>query len=640
MSAAAGIDRISTEDDLPPSSYDGVHLPWKTFRQQVLAQYRIRILDSPPKEKVPATLLAMIQSELPNVAKYEAQKEQFRGQVEKGRGFGPSPLFPPNLLPPIDNEPRLARCMVPSFSREALPERAINQMGPLYELSIPRSGLGCGFAGSAFTAAELALLPSWLVTTGTIVHFDTGYISPGAALYCPFLIFERTLGDKEHRLEAANNQCAIGGAWCIRALQMLYAKAWKGDMVPELPIAFSCSIDNTIAVLNVHWIDHGQVYCMSPLCKFDLCKDEHFSSFLIWIDSIGKWGVEHLLPIVKAALERLQAKTETSDSTPQATRLTLDTGACPNDVLIKSLKTTFENIPWRFEDDEFTPVSSSTASWGSPMLTDLNFGTLNYPIVPSRSRNRTPVSAIQRKQYLSQLGHQQTPPPAYGQSPELVWQKRFDHAMDEIRDLQREIQALRGDISDSNMSFQGDLSGLKSTMASVLRKETFSLRSRSLSLGLQETWSMQRAPQSPLANEILPEYRINKTPRLLQERVIGVPTTPKILAPGFQEAQGEPPLSPGLPSPGLPSPGMPSPTFSMYSETTNIVTIPPAPPKPASLCKFATLMVSGHMASMLIPNVLLRIFVLGCITDVCILAFASPHLPSSAEYLLSFLRSR
>ncbi|OQV03104.1 hypothetical protein CLAIMM_08196 [Cladophialophora immunda] len=588
-------------------------------------------MDSASKEKLPTKLLAAIESELHDVAKYEPQKEQFREQVVNGRGFGPSPLFPPNLLPPIDDEPRLARCMVPCFSREALPERAINQLGPLYELSIPRSGLGCGFARSAFTNMELAVLPSWLVTTGTIVHFETGYISPGAALYCPFMVFERAWGNKEHRLEAANNQCAIGGAWCVRALQMLYAKAWKGQMMPELPIAFSCSIDNTVAILNMHWIDHGQVYCMSPLCKFDLSRDDHFSSFLVWIDSIGKWGVTHLLPVVKSALERLRVKEDTPPPTPRATRLTLDT-ACPNDLLIKSLKTTFENIPWRFEDDEFTPVSSSTASWGSPMVTDLTFANLNYPTMPPRPHGSTPTSAVQRKQLLLNWGQYSTPPPAYAQCSELVWQKRLNHAMDEIHDLQRQIQVLRNDFSASTVSCRSELSDVKSTVSSVLRKETLMSRNRSLSLGVQDTWSMQNLARSPLVNEVLPEVVADETSIPPRNRSFHPLPSAKLLSPALQ--------SHGPPSPGLPSPGMPSPTFSIFSETTNIVTVPPAPPRSASLFKFATLMVSGHMASMFIPNVLLRVFVLGCITDVCILAFASPHLPSSAEYLLSCLRSR
>ena len=425
MSAGSGVSLVSGEGDLPASSFDGSHLPWKTFRQHVLAPHRIRILETPPKAKLPAELLAMIEAEIPNASKYEFQKEQFREQVEKGRGFGPSPLFPPNLLPPIENEPKLARCMVPSFSREALPERAINQMGPLYELSIPRSGLGCGFSSTAFTIEELGVLPSWLVCTGTVVHFDTGYISPGAALYCPFLIFERAWGDREHRLEAATNQCAIGGAWCVRALQMLYAQAWKGEMMPEMPVAFSCSIDNNFAVVNIHWIDHGQAYCMAPLCKFDLSKDDHFSSFLVWVDSIGKWGLAHLLPLVKTALDHIRNKEDTPPPTPRATKLTLDTDVCPNDLLIKSLKTNFENIPWRFEDDEFTPVSSSTASWGSPMVSDLTFANLRYPGIPPRTIGSTPTSAIQRKHYLTQLGQFPTPPPAYAQNAELVWQKRI-----------------------------------------------------------------------------------------------------------------------------------------------------------------------------------------------------------------------
>jgi hypothetical protein len=174
MSVTSGISASPSEADLPPSSYDGSHLPWKTFRQEVLGPHRIRVLETTPKEKVPAALLTMIESAISNATRYDAQRAQFREQVDLGRGFGPSPLFPPNLLPPIDDESRLARCMVPSFSREALPERGHKQIGPLYELGIPRSGLGCGFSASAMTSEELAVLPSYLVCTGTVVHFDTG----------------------------------------------------------------------------------------------------------------------------------------------------------------------------------------------------------------------------------------------------------------------------------------------------------------------------------------------------------------------------------------------------------------------------------------------------------------------------------
>lgn len=627
MAAITEIIEISLDDDLPPTSYDGSHLSWKAYREHVLGAHHISIVDLAPKEKLPTTPLSTIEAELPRASRFDSLKQAFREQVLNGRGFGPSPLFPPNLLPSINDEPKLARCMIPYFSREALPERAINQMGPLYELNIPRSGLGCGFSASAFTTEELNDLPSWLVTTGTIVHFDTGYISPGAAVYCPFLIFERAHGDRENRLEAANNQCATGGACCLRALQMLYAKAWKGSTMPDPPIAFSCVIENTFAVINIHWIDYDQTYGMAPLVKFDLTKDDHFSQFLVWVDSIGKWALTHLLPLVKTALERLRLEAGTPPATPRATRLTLDTSNCPNDALMRSLQTSFENIPWRFEDDDYTPVSSSTASWGSPMILNPNFP--SYPAVPARHARQTPISAVQRKQLSARLGQRPTPPPAYSKNSELVWQKRFAHAMDEIRDLQRQMQALKNDVEASNLSVQTDLSGIQTTVNSVLRKETLTVRNRSLSLGIPETSSQQSIPRSPLVNEVRPAFNPEKAMSRGYQKM-SMPPSPKSLRSGLP--------SPGLPSPGLPSPGMPSPTFSVYSEN-NVVMIPPAPPKSASFIKFASLMVSGHMIGVFIPNILLRVLVLGCITDVCMLAFASPHLPSSAEYLFSLWRS-
>ena len=158
--------RYSTSD-LPPTAYDGSHLPWQAFRWNVLAPYCIRILESLPPDRTPEALLSNIKLQGENITRFDQQGRDFREQVIAGRGFGPSPLFPPNLLPPIDKETRLARCMIPKFSREAVPERAPNQHGSLYELSVPRCGLGCGFSAEAFDSGELEVLPSWLVTTGT-----------------------------------------------------------------------------------------------------------------------------------------------------------------------------------------------------------------------------------------------------------------------------------------------------------------------------------------------------------------------------------------------------------------------------------------------------------------------------------------
>jgi hypothetical protein len=452
--------RSSPSSDLPSSSYDGSHLPWKTFRSEVLGTHRIQVLEAPPKERIPSSFLSIVEAASQDTARFDDQKASFWNQVTTGRGFGPSPLFPPNLLPPIDQESRLSRCMVPSFSREALPETAFNQMGPLYELSLPHPVLGCGFSAGAFTIKELANLPQWLHASGTMVHFDTGYISPGATMYCPFLTFERAYGNREHRVESANNQCAIGGAYTTRALQMLYVKAWKGQMMPELPVSFSCTVDNSFALLNLHWIDHGQAYCMAPLCQFDLSKDVHFSKFLVWTHAIGQWALSHVLPLVKEAISRLQ----TTGSIPQIIapnnpriKLRVDTGVNNNELLMSSLKTAFDNIPWRFEDEEFTPVSSSTASWGSPMVNEQTFTNLTYPAVhPPRSTTLS-AAALARKRLAVPNRSPVAPPPAYPQNPEHVWQKSFTHAMEEIRELQQQILTMKSDFSHSQTSFRKEL---------------------------------------------------------------------------------------------------------------------------------------------------------------------------------------
>ncbi|KAJ9633704.1 hypothetical protein H2204_006701 [Knufia peltigerae] len=620
MATIMGDSTPPADADLPPSFYDGTHLQWEAYRQHVLGPHRIRIVGSAPKDKLPSRLLAMIEAEVSCTAKFDELKHAFQEQVRMGRGFGPSPLFPPNLLPPCYDEPNLARCMIPCFSRETLPTRTVDQKSPFYELSIPRSGLGCGFSVSALTSDELNILPSSLVTTGTTVDFDSGYVSPGAAVYCPFLIFERAYDDKEHRIQIANNQCATGGACCVRALQMLYSRA--GLTMREPPIAFSCVIENTFAVVNMHWIDHGQYYCMAPLCKFDLTNNEHFGHFLVWIDSIGKWALGNLLPLIKTALKRLRQQ-DSPLPTPKATRLTLNTTDFSNEAIIKGLQSTFDGVPWRFDDDDFTPVSSSTASWGSPLMTDINFS--NHPI-SARHPGRTPISAVPGKQSLTQLGQLPTPPPAYAQSPDLVWQKRLTHAMDEIRDLQKQLQDLRNDFKCSNDSTQSDMSVIKTTLQSVLRKETLTIRHRGIPSGVQEAWATQTLPRSPLINEIRPALGFENTSSCQD---------------GSDQSEAFPtePLSPGPLSPGLVSPGLASPTFSVFSDS-NVVMVPPAPPKSASFFKFVSAMVTGHLIGALIPNMFIRIFVLGCVTDVCMLAFASPHLPSSAEYLFSLWRSQ
>ena len=468
----------------------------------------------------------MVEAQSINTARFNSQKHCFREQVNEGRGFGPSPLFPPNLLPSIEDMPQLARCMVPGFSREALPERALNHAAPLYELSVPRPGLGCGFSTFAFSNEEITALPSYLVGTGTSVDFSTGYISPSHAVYCPFLVFERAFGRKEHRLEAANNQCAIGGAYCCRAVQMLYASAYKTERLPIMPISFSCTVDNDFAIVNYHWIDHEQAYHMAPLCKFDLRQDEHFSHFAAWIEAIGQWAMAYVLPQIKEALARLRKGESPSPGyidMKAAKRLTVLTESNKNDMLIKSLKTTFDNIPWRFEDDEFTPVSSATASWGSPMVDDMIISQLAYPTIPKGKGIPITLTADEQvgtpRPSLADVrmavassppikGTASPPPPAYTYNPDLVSHRRLDHAMDEIRDLHGQLENLKG----SNTASQKEILGLRNTLSSILRKESAITRPRSpLS---RRVSSPDFVPHSPTdADPVLPFQRAATQPQ-------------------------------------------------------------------------------------------------------------------------------
>lgn len=344
-SSATSAESAVNGVDLPRTSFDGQHLNWQDFRREVLSTHHIAIVETAPKTLLPSSLFPLIEAASAHQDRFHKQRYDFRQQCQFGRGFGPSPIFPPNLLPTLDSSSLLTRCMVPVFGREALPDRIDND-GPHYELSVPRPGLGCGFARHAFTPEELRALPSVLALTGTTVSYDTGYISPNAELYCPFLVFERTYGQVERRLETANNQCAIAGAWCTRAMQTMYTRAWTGETAnqpQQRPISFSCVIDNDIAIINFHYIDDSQTYCMAPLVKFNLSTDEHFIRFECWIEAIGDWATKILLPRIKRALDMLGKRG--SVATPKQLKK-LDLNFLKDgQILVTALKETFDDVP-------------------------------------------------------------------------------------------------------------------------------------------------------------------------------------------------------------------------------------------------------------------------------------------------------
>jgi hypothetical protein len=369
---------------------------------------------------------------------------------------------------------------------------------------------------------------------------------------------------------------------------MLYNKAYEGTVIPDLPIAFSCTIDNSFAIINYHWIDHGESYCMAPLCKFDLTNDDHFSKFLLWVEAIGMWGTKTLLTAVKAALARIRHSDPTPPITPTPT-LKLQTTESKEEVLIKALKTTFDSIPWQLEDDEFTPVSSSTASWGSPTVGEIMISSLEftYPKSDPVKDMVNHVGHVHQDLALS-AGKHNGPPPAYAISRELVNQKRLSHAMDEIRDLQTQLQALKNDLNGSNVSLRNEMSGMRRTLSSVLKKE--SLRSRNRQFGV-EPYLIPRGLPSPERERERSRLHLE----VGKERPVETTTAP----------QQAPPPPENAPS-------------SVVSEAD----------RRSAFFRWSAIMVSGHLIGSAVSGALLRTLFLGCLAELTIRVVSSPYPPS------------
>ncbi|RMZ87639.1 hypothetical protein DV736_g5134, partial [Chaetothyriales sp. CBS 134916] len=642
--------------DLPSSSYDGSHLHWKSFRQHVLEPHRIRVVDSAPKDSIPDAFLTLVEAGVKDVSRFECQKIAFREQVATGRAFGPSPLFPPNAIPPLNKTGGLAQCMLPAFSREPLPPRVSRHSGPLYELSVPRSNLACGFSASALTGEEVQCIPTFMVPMGTDINYDTGYISPDTPIYSPFLTFVRAFGVKEFLLEATNNQCAIAGTWCLRAMHMLQAAAFPREATEPAPLTFSCAIDNTFAIVNVHWVDEKQYYCMSPLCKFDLNNDDHFSKFLAWIEAIGQWAIQNLLPMIKKALQKLLVR-ESSPAMPPTPEelpifLSLNTNPSPAEVILQSLKTTFDNVPWRIDSEDCTPISSSTASWGSPVNNDIPFiypihSATSYAQPCSAGSDQTSSTATVIVPSSPRNSSSNLPP------PDPVLYKRVALALEEIRDLCQQLHVLKTNFHNATNSTQVELGTVKTTLASILRKETLISCDQSWGagnssvvglnlVGSMEVWekglgqgptfgappsahstgTVHTVPDSPAS--VASKPNTSRPPRL----TLAMPNSEAAIRfSTYSDTRNENEMSTPLPSSKQPVPPTPYTPYTL---------VPPPPPEYSSksLFKWSAMTLSAHMAASLIPIMSLRIIVLGMITEAALLGFASPHYRVSWEWIM------
>ncbi|KIX07763.1 uncharacterized protein Z518_02417 [Rhinocladiella mackenziei CBS 650.93] len=465
---------------------DGSHLGWSDFRTTVLGAFRIVLTETIQLSDLSRPFSDRLKPCLQNLTRFTKQEREWRSQLASGQGFGSTIVFPPNVLPPISSNRSLHRCLAPKLNREALPPRAVKAQESLFELPAPRPGLLTGFATAAFNERELSILPNCASGTGTIVDFESGCVSPGTTTYCPFLVFERMNITSEDAVQSAKNQCAIAGAHCIRALQLLFRRCTGPRPVFERPVSFSCAIDNPTALIHYHYVDTDGRYCMSEISRFNLDDSESFFEFQGWIEAIEEWGSAYLLPVIKIALRQLLKSNGTPPISPMPSlSLSIDTAAGSEELLMKILRTTFGSIKWKCDGEYETPMNSSVAHCGTPVgarkirtlalsptspidaLSAVSGPTTPFSVwrmkpdwgTKSPIARRHPLSPLKlhadfpespcRRATLSPC----TPPPEApysSKSPMLVLQKRVDLAMDEIQELRALVQSLQSELQLKN----------------------------------------------------------------------------------------------------------------------------------------------------------------------------------------------
>ncbi|KAK5950081.1 hypothetical protein OHC33_008796 [Knufia fluminis] len=583
--------------------------------------------------------------------------------------------------------------MVPTLSEDALPERMIGRAGAVVQkssLSLPRPGLGCGFSSAAFASEEINCMPSYMLATGTTVHFGTGSISSGTPLYCPFLNYERAFSQHDYGLEIAANQCAIDGAWSVRSLQMLYAKAADEDSDCEdaftSPVSFTCAIDNNVAIINYHWVDHAQTYCMAPVVKFELSRDDHFDQFLIWTEAIGQWALCHLLPEIKKAISLLSDYVSALPALRNSLRKLDTKKIVEEEGLVSALKLTYDNIPWRYDHDDFSPVSSSTASWGSPMVNEAVFAKFEYPIIPQPNIPRRSGSICSDSRVgkgvrfaglpsdkvfgvdkrgpmigslppaLPSIPKPLTPPslrtkPAkpstFDEGSELVLKKRMSHAMDEIQDLQSQLVHLKQELNGSTTCIQNELSGLRKTMTCVIRKEKTSIKQRisplrtaldgpsSLiqtehRLNIQKGVSVVTTPTEPRPTPWSSPRSAVRKPSGLQN-VLTLDTSIEAVSTTTTQSNGS--ALNGCQSP-----------ITIYSPTIINVTnsaesVSALVRVPSHQHNIWSQVAATHVLSALVPSTLLRVLFLGCVLDYCMVSMSGSYTPTLTQYLAHVLET-
>lgn len=374
------------------ASHDKRNLWWRAFRKTVLDPYQIVILDHPLTEGVPEGLHKLVEDKCGNLERHAEQASMFLDDVAAGRGFGVSPIFPPDVVPALPGKCHSSRCMEPVFDHEIMPSPPEHLHPPLFDFPMPRPGLVSGFSQEAFTEYEFKELPEWLSAVGTLSDYNTGQILPGRVVYSPYLFFERAYGNSKHELESSMNYCAMDGAAALNGLKLLFhqASSHASARAFNAPAVFSCIIDNEFGVINHHWNGEDGSFQTAPLCKFDFRDVKHFMHYLAWIESIEEWANEHLLPDIRTALEMLAESRfgfEHTKALPSPV-----TEAEKQEKLNRSMRLAFENIPWKGERFRNTPLgvtgamrmkSPKVTAEPEPVVTPMR---LSYPGQPGHDK--------------------------------------------------------------------------------------------------------------------------------------------------------------------------------------------------------------------------------------------------------------
>ncbi|KAI4151837.1 MAG: hypothetical protein LQ340_003260 [Diploschistes diacapsis] len=168
--------------------------------------------------------------------------------------------------------------------------------GSLYRIAPPFCDSTYGYGRALFTDQQRAV----------ILHLWK-YVWPSKEGILPFFAVEYKAPCMHGTHWVAENQCAGFGAHRINALKELYALAGIQIQKVEDITVFSCTIDYTLAVFWVHWLEAGErpKYKSREIRTLNLRNPKHLRQLGPAIKAIWHYGLNERLPAMKTLLDRL-----------------------------------------------------------------------------------------------------------------------------------------------------------------------------------------------------------------------------------------------------------------------------------------------------------------------------------------------